>query len=273
MPAVAGAQAGCFPASALSNAIIAAQSLGGIVRADKRAADELRPVKLTPHFIPHAEGSVLIEVGGTRVVCTASVDDGVPSWRKGTGQGWITSEYGMLPRATHQRTPRDAGRGRQSGRSQEIQRLIGRSLRAIAHLESLGERTIWVDCDVIQADGGTRTAAITGGYVALGLACRRLVDGRILRTLPLTDSVAAVSVGIVDGEFFLDLTYAEDSRAQVDMNVVLTGSGHLVEIQATAEGRPFTQAEMERLLALGRKGAEQLIAQQQAILHFNFAQP
>lgn len=243
------------------------------MRADGRGADQLRSVKLTPNFIPHAEGSVLIEVGATRVICTATVEDGVPPWRKGTGQGWITSEYGMLPRATHQRTPRDAGRGRAAGRSLEIQRMIGRSLRAVAHLESLGERSIWVDCDVIQADGGTRAAAVTGGYVALGLACRRLVELHILRTLPLTDCVAATSVGIVDDEFLLDLTYAEDSRAQVDMNVVLTGSGRLVEVQATAEGRPFSQSELERLLELGRKGVAQLIAKQQEILQLNFAQP
>lgn len=243
------------------------------MRADGRTPEQLRQVNLTPQFIPHAEGSVLIEVGATRVICTATVEDGVPAWRKGSGQGWITSEYGMLPRATHQRTPRDAGRGRAPGRSQEIQRMIGRCLRAVAHLESLGERTIWVDCDVIQADGGTRTAAITGGYIALGLACRRLLDLRILRTLPLTDCVAATSVGIVNDALLLDLTYAEDSRAQVDMNVVMTGSGHLVEVQATAEGRAFTQTELERLLLLGRKGIEQLIAKQQEILQFNFAQP
>ncbi|MBI4462234.1 MAG: ribonuclease PH [Acidobacteria bacterium] len=243
------------------------------MRSDGRAADELRPVKLTPNFIPHAEGSVLIEDGSTRVICTATVEDGVPTWRKGTGQGWITSEYSMLPRATLRRTPRDSQRGRLSGRSQEIQRLIGRSLRAVAHLESLGERTVWVDCDVIQADGGTRAAAITGGYVALALACRRLVDQRILRTLPLTDAVAATSVGIVNNEFLLDLTYEEDSRAQVDMNLVATGSGRLVEVQATAEGRAFSQAEMERLLALGKHGIEQLLALQQDILQLNFAQP
>ncbi|MFQ5926691.1 MAG: ribonuclease PH [Terriglobia bacterium] len=243
------------------------------MRADGRSPDQLRPVKLTPNFLPHAEGSVLIEMGLTRLLCTATVEDGVPPWRKGTRQGWITSEYAMLPRATPQRTPREAARGRLSGRSQEIQRLIGRSLRAIARLDTLGERTIWIDCDVIQADGGTRAAAITGGYVALALACQRLLDHRILPTLPLSDSVAATSVGIVNDQPLLDLTYAEDSRAQVDMNLVLTGTGRLVEIQATAEGRPFTQPELERLLQLGHKGVTQLIALQQEILHLNFAQP
>ncbi|MFQ5817376.1 MAG: ribonuclease PH [Terriglobia bacterium] len=243
------------------------------MRADGRAPDQLRPVKLTPDFLPHAEGSVLIEMGATRVLCTASVEDNVPFWRKGTRQGWITGEYGMLPRATQRRTPREAGRGRASGRTQEIQRLIGRALRAVARLDTLGERTIIVDCDVLQADGGTRTAAITGGYVALALACQRLIDLRILPTLPLTDALAAVSVGIVDDQLLLDLSYQEDSRAQVDMNVVLTRTGHLVEIQATAEGRAFTQPELEQLLQLGRKGVTQLIALQQELLHLNFAQP
>ena len=242
-------------------------------RADKRAANELRPVRITPNFIPTAEGSVLIEVGHTRVICTATVDDGVPGFLKGTGEGWITSEYAMLPRATGQRTPRESTRGRPSGRSQEIQRMIGRSLRAIAQLDTLGERTILLDCDVIQADGGTRTASITGAYVALGLACQRLVEMGILRTLPLTDSVAATSVGLVEGEPLLDLTYREDSRAEVDMNVVMTGSGHFVEIQATAEGAPFSQEDFNRLTQVARSGIEQLKEKQQALLQFNFAQP
>ena len=242
-------------------------------RADGRAADQLRPVKLTPDFIPTAEGSVLIEVGSTRVICTATVEDSVPGFVKGTGRGWITAEYSMLPRATQQRTPRDSNRGRTSGRSQEIQRLIGRSLRAIARLDTLGERSIMLDCDVIQADGGTRTASITGAYVALGLACQRLVDLRILRSLPLTDAVAATSVGLVDGSPLLDLTYAEDSRAQVDMNVVMTGAGRFVEVQATAESAPFAQDELDRLLVLARTGVRELLDAQQDILRFNFAQP
>ena len=242
-------------------------------RPDGRAPGQPRPLKLTPDFIPSAEGSVLIEVGSTRVICTATVEDSVPGFLKGTGRGWITAEYSMLPRATLQRTPRDSQRGRTSGRSQEIQRLIGRSLRAIARLDTLGERTIILDCDVIQADGGTRTASITGAYVALGLACQQLVDLHILRSLPLTDAVAATSVGLVEGAPLLDLTYAEDSRAQVDMNVVMTGSGRFVEVQATAESAPFSQDELDRLLALARSGIRELLDLQQDILRFNFAQP
>ncbi|HKZ51918.1 MAG TPA: ribonuclease PH [Candidatus Acidoferrales bacterium] len=247
--------------------------MSDLIRTDKRAGDELRPVKIIPEFIPPAEGSVLIEVGATRVICTATVEDTVPGFQKGTGKGWITAEYSMLPRATLRRTLRDASRGRVSGRSQEIQRLIGRSLRAIARLDALGERTITLDCDVIQADGGTRTAAITGAYVALGLACQRLVDMRILRSLPLIDSVAATSVGLIEAAPVLDLTYEEDARAQVDMNVVITGSGRLVEVQATAETAPFSQEELDQMLALARGGIRQLIEKQQEILQFNFAQP
>ncbi|MFQ5696576.1 MAG: ribonuclease PH [Terriglobia bacterium] len=244
-----------------------------MTRADKRAPDELRSLKITPGFLPTAEGSVLIEVGQTRVVATASVEDTVPYFLKNTGRGWITAEYSMLPRATARRTPREATRGRVSGRSQEIQRLIGRSLRAVARLDALGERTIICDCDVLQADGGTRTASITGAYVALGLACRRLLDLRILPSLPLTDAVAATSVGLVDAAPMLDLNYQEDSRAQVDMNVVMTGDGRLVEVQATAESKPFTQDELDQMLALARSGIQQLLAAQQKILQFNFAQP
>ena len=247
--------------------------MSDLIRTDKRAGDELRPVKIIPEFIPPAEGSVLIEVGATRVICTATVEDTVPGFQKGTGKGWITAEYSMLPRATLRRTLRDASRGRVSGRSQEIQRLIGRSLRAIARLDALGERTITLDCDVIQADGGTRTAAITGAYVALGLACQRLVYMRILRSLPLIDSVAATSVGLIEAAPVLDLTYEEDARAQVDMNVVITGSGRLVEVQATAETAPFSQEELDQMLALARGGIRQLIEKQQEILQFNFAQP
>jgi ribonuclease PH len=239
-------------------------------RNDGRAPDQLRPVRLTPDFIPTAEGSVLIEVGQTRVVVTASVEDSVPSFLRGGGRGWVTSEYAMLPRATEQRTPRDSSRGRPSGRTLEIQRLIGRSLRAVTDTEALGERTIWVDCDVLQADGGTRTASITGGFAALALACERLVAAGILRSVPLTDSVAATSVGIVDDLPLLDLCYEEDSRAQVDMNVVMTGSGRLVEIQATGEGRSFSREELDRLLGLAGRGIDRLTAQQQALLQMDF---
>lgn len=239
-------------------------------RTDGRAPDQLRPVRLTPDFIPTAEGSVLIEVGQTRVVVTASVEDSVPSFLRGSGRGWVTSEYAMLPRATEQRTPRDSSRGRPSGRTLEIQRLIGRSLRAVTDTEALGERTIWVDCDVLQADGGTRTASITGGFAALALACERLVAAGILRSVPLTDSVAATSVGVVDDSPLLDLCYEEDSRAQVDMNVVMTGDGRLVEIQATGEGRSFSREELDRLLALASRGIDRLTAQQQELLQMDF---
>jgi ribonuclease PH len=241
------------------------------LRADGRARDDLRPVKLTPDFITHAEGSVLIEAGHTRVIVTASVEDGVPSFLKGTGKGWITGEYGMLPRATEDRTPREAARGKQSGRTLEIQRMIGRTLRAVADLKALGERTVWVDCDVIQADGGTRTASITGAFVAVALALERMVAGGILRKVPLIDSVAAISVGIVDEELLLDLIYEEDSRAQVDMNVVMTGSGRFVEVQATAEGRPYTNRELQSLIELAAGGIHTLTEVQQDVLHMNFS--
>src|SRR5271154_6377948 len=220
------------------------------MRADGRAADELRLVKITPDFIPHAEGSALIETGHTRVIVTATVDDGVPSFLKGTGKGWVTGEYGMLPRSTEERTPREASRGRQSGRTLEIQRIIGRALRSVTDLKALGERTVWLDCDVIQADGGTRTTSITGAFVALALALERMVAAGILRSVPLLDSLAATSVGIVGDEVLLDLAYDEDSRAQVDMNVVMTGSGKFVEVQATAEGRAYSDQELRQLLAL-----------------------
>ena len=229
----------------------------------------MRQVKLTPDFIPSAEGSVLIEIGQTRVICTATVSEGVPSFMKGSGKGWVTSEYGMLPRATEDRTPREATRGRQSGRTLEIQRLIGRSLRAVTNTAKLGERTVVCDCDVIQADGGTRTASITGAFVALALALEKLVAAGILPNVPLRDSVAATSVGIVDEELLLDLAYDEDSRAAVDMNVVMTGSGRFVEIQATAEGRPFVADELQRLLALAEHGVHGLTEQQQSLLHLN----
>jgi ribonuclease PH len=240
------------------------------LRADGRAATQMRPIKLTPDFVSTAEGSVLIEAGRTRVVATATIEDGVPSFLKGQGKGWVTSEYGMLPRATDKRTPREAARGKQTGRTQEIQRLIGRALRAVTNLEALGERTVWIDCDVIEADGGTRTASISGAFVALALALERMKAAGILRAVPLEDSVAATSVGIVKDELLLDLAYEEDSQAQVDMNVVMTGTGRLVEVQATAEGRPFTAEEMQQLLRLATAGVRQVTEIQQELLHMEF---
>jgi ribonuclease PH len=240
------------------------------MRSDGRHADQLRSLKITPDFISQAEGSVLIELGKTRVISTATVADGVPGFLKGSGKGWVTSEYGMLPRATEERTPREAARGKQSGRTVEIQRLIGRSLRAVTDQEALGERTVWIDCDVIDADGGTRTASITGAFVAMALAMERLVAAGMLKTSPLIDSVAATSVGIVDDVSLLDLCYEEDSRAEVDMNVVMTGSGDFVEIQATAEGRPFAGAEMQDLLALAAAGIRLLGEEQRTVLPTNF---
>jgi ribonuclease PH len=225
----------------------------------------MRAVKITPDFVPTAEGSVLIEVGRTRVICTATVADGVPQFMKGSGKGWVTGEYGMLPRATEQRTPRESSRGKQSGRTLEIQRLIGRSLRAVTDAEKLGDRTIWLDCDVIEADGGTRTASITGAFIALALALERLVAAGILKSVPLTDSVAATSVGIVDGVALLDLAYDEDSRAEVDMNVVMTGSGKFVEVQGTAEHDPFDDAQMAQLIMLARSGIAKLVELQKQV--------
>jgi ribonuclease PH len=240
------------------------------LRNDGRAPHQLRPAKITPDFVPVAEGSVLIEIGQTRVICTATVEDGVPNFLKGSGKGWVTAEYGMLPRATEQRTPRESSRGRQSGRTLEISRLIGRSLRAISDLEKLGERTVWLDCDVIQADGGTRTTSITGAYVALAMALERMVAANILRAVPLLDSVAATSVGLIDGQPTLDLSYEEDARAEVDMNVVVTGSGRFVEVQATAEGRPFSGEELDRLLALAADGIGLLAEHQRALVRTSF---
>ena len=241
------------------------------MRADGRAWDQLRPIKLTPDFIPVAEGSVLIEVGQTRVICTATLDDGVPSFLKGSSKGWGTAEYGMLPRATEQRTARESTRGKQSGRTLEISRLIGRSLRAVTDQHKLGERTVWVDCDVIQADGGTRTASITGAYVAMAMAFERMIATGILKSTPLTDSVAATSVGLVLGEPVLDLCYEEDSRAEVDMNVVMTGSGKFVEVQATAEGRPFAGGELDQLLNLAASGIRKLGEHQRSLVPANFS--
>src|SRR5215467_6649881 len=234
-------------------------------RSDNRSPDQMRPVNITPNFISAAEGSVLIEVGSTRVICTASVDESVPLFMRNSGRGWISSEYSMLPRSTITRTPREVSKGRQSGRTHEIQRLIGRSLRAVTDLSRLGERTIWIDCDVIQADGGTRTASITGAFIALGLALEKLVEAGTLTAVPLRDYVAAVSVGIVDGEILLDLAYEEDSRAEVDMNFVMTAGRKLVEVQATAEHQVFDEMQLGKMLGLGTQGVQMLIARQQAV--------
>ncbi len=236
------------------------------MRSDNRRPDQMRPVKIHPGFMPQAEGSALIEVGHTRVVCTASFEKGVPGWLRGSGKGWITSEYAMLPRATNTRSARESSRGRVSGRTHEIQRLIGRSLRTVTAMEQLGEHTVWIDCDVLEADGGTRCASITGAYVALYWAFHRCVEEGTLAAMPLKDSVAAVSVGIVDGSPLLDLDYEEDSTAEVDMNVVLTGSGNFIELQATGEQTTFDQAQVEQMLALGRKGIVQIMECQRAVL-------
>jgi ribonuclease PH len=235
-------------------------------RPDGRAADQLRRVVITPGYSKHAEGSALIEVGDTRVLCTVSVEERVPPFLKGKGEGWVTSEYGMLPRATTERTQREATKGHASGRTHEIQRLIGRSLRSVVDLKCLGERTLWVDCDVLQADGGTRTASITGAFVALVEAVKRLKNKGSIAELPLTDFVAATSVGKVGGEVRLDLGYIEDSSAQVDMNVVKTGRGRFVEVQGTAEDRPFDQADLEALLAMADRGIRELIAMQRKVV-------
>jgi ribonuclease PH len=239
---------------------------GKLVRPDHRAATELRPLEIVPNFISSAEGSALIRLGETQVICTASVEDGVPPFQKGSGNGWLTSEYSMIPRATSTRTPRESTRGRQSGRTMEIQRLIGRSLRAVIDLEALGERTVWLDCDVIRADGGTRTASVTGALVALGLAVQKLQAHRALRANPLKDYLAAISVGIVGDEKLLDLSYAEDSTAEVDMNIVMTGAGRLVETQATAEGRTFSTDDLNALIELARPAIQRLIEVQKSIL-------
>ena len=240
---------------------------GGFKRSDGRRVDELRAVRITPNFMPYAEGSALIEMGQTRVICTASFEDRVPPFRRNTGQGWLTAEYSMLPRATTQRTARETGRGGPSGRTHEIQRLIGRSLRAVADLSLLGERTLTLDCDVLQADGGTRTASITGAYVAFILACRRLLRAGKITRLPITGEVAAVSVGIVKTTALLDLKYDEDSQAAVDMNVVCTGDGRFIELQGTAEGEPFTREEMDELLRLAEHGLQTLFAAQRTALN------
>jgi ribonuclease PH len=235
-------------------------------RTDGRLSDAIRPTVLTPHYLSHAEGSVLIEVGRTRVICTASVEDRVPPFLRGTGKGWVTAEYGMLPRATSTRTTREASQGKVGGRTQEIQRLIGRSLRSIVPLTEIGERTIWIDCDVIQADGGTRTASITGGFVALVLALERLREQGAIAKVPITHYVAATSVGIVAGTPLLDLAYDEDSRADVDMNVVKTSDGRFIEVQGTAEADPFAREALDALLSLADSGISQLVAKQEEIV-------
>ncbi len=237
-----------------------------IYRSDNRTPEQMRPVKIIPDYITTAEGSALIEVGNTRVICTASVEESVPAFLRNTGKGWITSEYAMIPRSTLPRTPRESSKGRIGGRTHEIQRLIGRSLRAVTDLSRLGERSIFIDCDVIQADGGTRTASITGAFVALGLAMQKMVEAGTLTSAPIRDYVAATSVGIVDGEVLLDLNYEEDSRAEVDMNLVMTGSKKIVEIQGTAEQHPFDDAQLKKMMDLARKGIESLVAKQQAML-------
>ena len=231
-----------------------------------RSANQVRPVTLTRNYTKHAEGSVLVEFGDTKVLCTARIETQVPRWLKGTGKGWITAEYGMLPRATHDRTQREAAKGKQSGRTQEIQRLIGRSLRAMVDLEKLGENTIHIDCDVLQADGGTRTASITGAAVALVDALEKLQAAKKLKADPLVGLVAAVSVGIKNGEVLLDLNYSEDSSCDTDLNVVMTQKGEFIEIQGTAEEKPFTRAQVDEMLAIAEEGIKQLIAEQQAVL-------
>ena len=243
-----------------------ATPMTSLIRSGDRATNQLRPVRITRHYTQHAEGAVLIEFGATRVLCTASVQEKVPPHQRGSGQGWVTAEYGMLPRATHQRSDREAAKGKQSGRTQEIQRLIGRSLRAVFDLQLLGERTIVLDCDVIQADGGTRTAAITGAWVAASDAVATLLASGKVAASPIRGPVAAVSVGIVQGQPVLDLDYAEAAGCDTDMNVVMTGAGHYVEVQGTAEGAAFTRAEMDQLLVLADKGIAELVQLQQNAL-------
>lgn len=236
------------------------------MRPDRRQPTELRPIFLGPSFVKYAEGSCFVKFGDTHVICAATIEEKVPPFLRNTGAGWITAEYGMLPRATHERVDREAAKGKQSGRTQEIQRLIGRALRSVVDLKKLGERQIRIDCDVLQADGGTRTASITGAYVALYQALQKLVANKKISAMPLTDHIAAVSCGIVDGEARLDLNYIEDSSAQVDANFVITGSGRLVEIQATAEKDPFSEEEFAQMLALSKIGVEELIKLQKQAL-------
>ncbi len=236
------------------------------MRTDNRPPDQLRPTQITPNYLAHAEGSVLIDVGRTRVICSASVEDRVPQFLKNSGRGWVTAEYGMLPRSTSTRTPREASTGRIGGRTHEIQRLIGRSLRAVTRLEDLGERTVWLDCDVIQADGGTRTAAITGAFVALVLALEQMRSKGQISAVPIVDYVAATSVGIVDGTPLLDLAYDEDYRAEVDMNIVRTGRGQFIEVQGSAEHKPFERATLDTLLDLADRGIRELVGMQRDLV-------
>ena len=236
------------------------------MRFDGRQSDQLRSVKITKDYIMHPQGSVLIEMGNTKVICTAMIEEKVPPFLKGSGKGWITAEYGMLPGSTNTRKVRDSSKGKIDGRSQEIQRLIGRALRSVVDLEKLGERTIWIDCDVIQADGGTRTASITGSFVALMCAFNKLIAAGVLAEAPITDYVAAVSVGVVNEEAVLDLCYEEDSKAAVDMNLVMTGAGKFIEIQGTGEERPFDQTELTAMLSIGQKGIQELMTMQKSII-------
>jgi len=236
------------------------------MRSDQRPANKLRDTTITPNYLMHAEGSVLIEAGNTKVICTASVEERVPQFLRNTGKGWVTAEYGMLPRATSTRTQREASAGKVGGRTQEIQRLIGRSLRSVTTLPALGERTIWIDCDVIQADGGTRTASITGAFVAMALAMEKMREREMIKSIPVSDYVAAISVGIVDGEALLDLAYDDDSRAEVDMNIVKTGNGRFIEVQGTAEAAPFGRDSLIQLLVLADGGITQLVEKQRAIV-------
>ncbi|TDI37129.1 MAG: ribonuclease PH [Acidobacteria bacterium] len=235
-------------------------------RVDQRRSDEARPLTITPNFLKHAEGSVLITVGDTKVICSATIEDRVPQFMKGRGTGWVTAEYGMLPRSSKERIPRESVRGKVSGRTQEIQRLIGRSLRAIMDLPKFGERTVWIDCDVIQADGGTRTASISGAFVALALALRDAKKAGKISSVPIREHVAATSVGVFEGEALLDLNYHEDSRADVDMNVVMTGSGEFIEVQGTAESSPFSQGTLDKMLALAARGIDDIVRYQREIL-------
>ena len=235
-------------------------------RNDGRKINDLRKIKITPNFMDFAEGSCLFEIGNTKVVCTASVEEGVPHFLRGKGTGWITAEYGMLPRSCNTRIAREAAKGKLGGRTQEIQRLIGRSLRSIVNMNKLGERTVWMDADVIQGDGGTRCASITGCFIALGLALKKMKKEGILYEIPLLDYVAAISVGIIDGKEALDLDYSEDSKADVDMNVVITGKGKLIEIQGTAEGNPFSVSEMNKLVDLAKRGTKNIFEMQKRIL-------
>ncbi len=233
-----------------------------MIRNDGRTPNQMRAVSIKKHFIKHAEGSVLIQVGNTQIICNASVEDKVPPFLRDKKQGWVTAEYSMLPRSTHTRTPRESSRGKVSGRTQEIQRLIGRSLRTVVDMEQLGERTLWIDCDVIQADGGTRTASITGAFVAMCLALKQLKKDKQIDVIPIKDFVAATSVGILNGKKILDLDYSEDSEAEVDMNIVKTGSGGFVEVQGTAEREPFSDKDLTALLSLAHKGIKELIVLQ-----------